>query len=343
MWIPGPTRRTAQVEFPPRADGPVGRRARLAVGIGEGGVVDLAAALWGGIIGAIAAAIVYAGFLALHWTRFDLIRFEGGLLARERSSMVYLYGLIVNIVVGALLALGYRYVFQQIHSASYVGWGALLGLVQGVVAKPADPKRFPRYQNLVEGLCEELALPLPKLWVVDSAAANAMALGRNPTEATVLVTTGLLTLLNRVELEGVLAAELSHIRGSSARLGSTAVVLGGAGGLLLEARRRGGNPLLGAAGWALLALVPLRRLAVPVQRHMRADEGAAYLTRYPPGLIGALRKLVRQPDGATLSNLGLNHLWIVDPLPGPRSDDAPDRFFDSHPPLEERLENLREL
>jgi hypothetical protein len=96
--------------------------------------VDVAAALWGGIIGAIAAAIVYVGFLALRWTRFDMIRFEGGLLARERSNMVYLYGVIVNIVVGALLALGYRYVFEQIHSASYVGWGALLGLVQGVVA-----------------------------------------------------------------------------------------------------------------------------------------------------------------------------------------------------------------
>lgn len=96
--------------------------------------MDLAAALWGGILGAIASAIVYGGFLALHWTRFDLVRFEGGLVARERTNMVYLYGVLVNLIVGALLALGYRYVFQQIDSASYVGWGALLGLVQGVVA-----------------------------------------------------------------------------------------------------------------------------------------------------------------------------------------------------------------
>ena len=239
-------------------------------------------------------------------------------------------GLGIGIAVGVLLV------------AFAPGVGERLAL-RGLGAKPADPKRFPRYQNLVEGLCEELALPLPKLWVVDSAAANAMALGRNPTEATVVVTTGLFAILNRVELEGLLAAELFHVRVSSARLGSTAVVLGGAGGLLLEARRRGGNPLLGAAGWALLALVPLRRLAVPVQRHLRADECAAYLTRYPPGLIGALRKLGRQADGATLSNLGLNHLWIVDPLPDPKSTAAPDRFFDSHPPLDERLENLREL
>jgi len=101
--------------------------------------VDIAAALWGGILGAIAAAIVYLGFLALRLTRFDLLRFEGGLLARERSSMVYLYGVVVKVVLGALLALAYRYAFEQIDSASYVGWGALLGLVQGALLLLALP------------------------------------------------------------------------------------------------------------------------------------------------------------------------------------------------------------
>lgn len=96
--------------------------------------MDVAAALWGGILGAIAAAIVYVGFLALRWTSFDLLRFQGGLVARERTNMVYLYGAILMLVLGALLGLGYRYIFEQISSASYVGWGALLGLVQGVVA-----------------------------------------------------------------------------------------------------------------------------------------------------------------------------------------------------------------
>jgi hypothetical protein len=99
----------------------------------RGGGVDIAAALWGGILGAIAAAIVYLGFLGLRLTRFDLLRFEGGLLARERTNMVYIYGVVVKLVLGALLALGYRYAFEQIHSASYVGWGALLGLAQGVL------------------------------------------------------------------------------------------------------------------------------------------------------------------------------------------------------------------
>jgi hypothetical protein len=95
--------------------------------------LDVAAALWGGILGAIAAAIVYLGFLGLGLTRFDLLRFEGGLLARERSNMVYIYGMVVKLVIGALLALAYRYAFEQIDSASYVGWGALLGLAQGVL------------------------------------------------------------------------------------------------------------------------------------------------------------------------------------------------------------------
>jgi hypothetical protein len=96
--------------------------------------VDVAAALWGGIIGAIVAATVYAGFLGLRWTRLDLLRFEGGLMARERSSMVYIYGGLVQVVGGALLALAYRQLFQRFGSATYVGWGALFGLAQGVLA-----------------------------------------------------------------------------------------------------------------------------------------------------------------------------------------------------------------
>ncbi|HEU4396293.1 MAG TPA: hypothetical protein VFU54_00485 [Actinomycetota bacterium] len=96
--------------------------------------MDVAAALWGGIIGAIVAATVYAGFLGLRLTRFDLLRFEGGVLIRDRSGMVYIYGAVVQVVGGALLALAYRLVFQQLDSATLVGWGALLGLAQGVLA-----------------------------------------------------------------------------------------------------------------------------------------------------------------------------------------------------------------
>ncbi|HJU02560.1 MAG TPA: hypothetical protein VJ966_15310 [Actinomycetes bacterium] len=101
--------------------------------------MDVAAALWGGIIGAIVAATVYAGFLGLRLTRLDLLRFEGGLVVRDRTNMVYIYGVIVQVVAGALLALVYRQVFEQLGSATMVGWGALLGLVQGVLAVLALP------------------------------------------------------------------------------------------------------------------------------------------------------------------------------------------------------------
>jgi heat shock protein HtpX len=227
----------------------------------------------------------------------------------------------------------------------------LLGLAPGagerlalrtLHARPSDPDRYPRYHNLVDGLCAEAGLPVPRLWLIDSDAANALALGRGPSESAVVVTRGLIERLNRVELEGVLAAELSHIRGSSARLGAMAVVLGGLPGLLLEARRRGGNALLGVLGAVLLVLVPLRRLAIPPQRHLRADESAAYLTRYPPGMIAALRKLAADEHGPEVANLGLDHLWIVPPRPAP-PDARVDRRFENHPPLAERIESLREL
>jgi hypothetical protein len=95
--------------------------------------VDVAAALWGGIVGAIMMATVYVGFLGLRLTRLDLVRFEGGLLARDSSPMVYIYGAFLHLVLGAVIALGYRWIFEQIHSATYVGWGALIGVAQGVL------------------------------------------------------------------------------------------------------------------------------------------------------------------------------------------------------------------
>jgi hypothetical protein len=95
--------------------------------------VDVAAALWGGIVGAIMMATVYVGFLGLRLTRLDLVRFEGGLLVRDSSAMVYIYGVFFHLALGAVLALGYRWIFEQIHSATYVGWGALVGLGHGVL------------------------------------------------------------------------------------------------------------------------------------------------------------------------------------------------------------------
>lgn len=96
--------------------------------------MDVAAALWGGIAGSIAMLMIYGGFLGLHLTRLDLLRLEGNLLTGERSSLVYIYGLVVQLSLGALAGLAYRWVFLQLDSATFVGWGALIGLVHGIAA-----------------------------------------------------------------------------------------------------------------------------------------------------------------------------------------------------------------
>jgi hypothetical protein len=95
--------------------------------------VDVATAIWGGIVGTIALVAVYGGFLATRLTRLDLVRFQGHAISQEHSSLVYVYGAIFQLVLAAAFSVGYYYIFKQIDSATYAGWGALLGLAQGVL------------------------------------------------------------------------------------------------------------------------------------------------------------------------------------------------------------------
>jgi heat shock protein HtpX len=182
-----------------------------------------------------------------------------------------------------------------------VGEGAAL---RDAGARPADPRHLPRYHNLVAGLCQAAGLPKPRLYVVDSDAVNAFTVGRDPERAALVVTRGLLTGLNRVELEGVLAHELNHAWSWGARLATLGVALGRVPGLL--------------------------RLAAPPRREFDADEAGARLTRYPPGLVSALRKLSASGDPPP-GGRGLGHLWIV--APGDPT----------HPPLDARIAALQEL
>jgi heat shock protein HtpX len=169
-------------------------------------------------------------------------------------------------------------------------------------AEPADPQRLPRYHNLVEGLCQAAGLPMPRLYLVDSDAANAFSIGRDPERGALVVTRGLLTGLNRVEVEGVLAHELNHIWSWGARLATLGVALG-----------RVPGPL---------------RLVAPPRREFDADEAGARLTRYPPGLVSALKKLAAGDPPPIRPHLG--HLWIVAPDP-------------THPPVAARIAALQEL
>jgi len=240
-------------------------------------------------------------------------------------------------------------------------------------AREADPTEHARLHNLVEGLCIAGGLPKPRLYVIDDAAPNAFATGRDPKHAAIAVTTGLLAKLDRVELEGVLAHELSHIKNYDILVSTLAVTLVGVVTLIADFTLRflwwggprhrddrssgGGGPaaIIAILGFVLLLLSPLvarvMQLAVSRRREALADMSGVSLTRYPPGLISALEKLRDDQTVVHSGSRATAHLWIESPLA--RRDDEPhagrgdsswlNRLFETHPPLEERIAALREL
>jgi heat shock protein HtpX len=232
-------------------------------------------------------------------------------------------------------------------------------------AKPADPQQYQRLHNLVEGLCIAAGLPKPRVYIVDDAAPNAFATGRSPKHAAIAVTTGLLEKMNRVELEGVIAHELSHVRNYDILVSTLAVTLVGSIALLTnigmrmmwwnggrvrrEGDRNGGNPLA-ILGLVLLIFAPiiakLMQAAVSRRRETLADVSACQMTRYPPGLISALEKLRDDVTVTHAATTATAHLWIEQPMSGVGDNGkfgAINRMFDTHPPLEERIALLREL
>ena len=233
-------------------------------------------------------------------------------------------------------------------------------------AHPADELEYARLHNLVEGLCIASGLPKPGVYVVDDPAPNAFATGRNPQHASIAVTTGLLEQMNRVELEGVVAHELSHIRNYDILVSTLAVTMVGAVALLTDmairtmwwnggrVRREGDhgdhtNPLA-FIGFALLILAPIvakaMQAAISRQRETLADVSACQMTRYPPGLISALEKLQADQTATHSASTATAHLWIEQPMSGLGDDGrlgGPHGWFDTHPPLEERIALLREL
>ena len=235
-------------------------------------------------------------------------------------------------------------------------------------ARPADPVEYARLHNLVEGLCIAGGLPKPRVYVINDPAPNAFATGRNPRHAAVAVTTGLLEKMNRVELEGVLAHELSHVKNYDILVSTLAVTLVGVivlmsdfalrfmwwGGPRSRDRERegGGGPqaIFALVGIALLLLAPLAarlmQFAVSRRREALADISGVAMTRYPPGLIAALEKLKDDTTVVESSSRATAHLWIESPLARTKEEGRMsrlNRLFETHPPLEERIQALKEL
>lgn len=229
-------------------------------------------------------------------------------------------------------------------------------------AKPVDRKSNPELCRLVENLCIASGLPQPKIFVIEDTAPNAFATGRDPKHAAVVFTTGILQKLDRLELEGVVAHELSHIKNYDIRLMATVTILVGLVALLADmffrmmfwggGRRdndnnRGGNGIIMIIAVVLAILSPiiaqLIQLAVSRRREFLADASGVLLTRHPDGLAAALLKISADKEPLEAANKGTAHLYIANPFKDNHKGGVNwfANLFNTHPPIEERVKALR--
>lgn len=227
-------------------------------------------------------------------------------------------------------------------------------------AKQIKKHDHPELFNLVENLSIGEGMPMPKIYIMHDASPNAFATGRDPKHAAVAVTTGILEKLNKTELEGVLAHELSHIKNYDTRLLAITAVLVGFislladlfmrhmwwGGMRNDRNSRSSSIVLVVA-IALAILAPvvasLIQLAISRRREFLADASGALLTRYPEGLASALEKISSDPKPLKAANGATAHLFIVNPLKGKGFSGWLTNLFSTHPPLEERVRILRSM
>ena len=229
-------------------------------------------------------------------------------------------------------------------------------------ARPVDRDTEPYLVNVIEGLSIAAGLPVPKAYVIDDPAPNAFATGRNPDNAAIAVTRGLMEKLDRLELEGVVAHELAHVKNYDTLVQTLTAVLAGTVVLLSDwmirsfwwggARRRSSNQGGGQAqaifmliGIVLAVLAPvfaaLIQMAISRKREYLADANGALLTRYPPGLAGALRKIAGDHEKLKVANKATEALYIYNPLRD--YGGGLNALFNTHPPIEERIRRLEAM
>jgi len=231
-------------------------------------------------------------------------------------------------------------------------------------ARQISHEDSPQLWNVVEEISIAGGMPMPKVYLIEDEAMNAFATGRDPKSASVAITRGLLQNLNREELQGVMAHEMSHVRNYDIRFAMLMAVMVGSIVLLADVVRRsifysslggrrrrdsrsGGQAqaVLAIAAVVLSIIAPLLatiiQLAVSRQREYLADASAVELTRNPAGLISALKKLTADTAELKNSSQGMQHLYIVNPLL--RKKKGKDSLFSTHPALESRIERLEGL
>jgi heat shock protein HtpX len=301
-------------------------------------------------------------------------------IARNKRRTVFL-------IVGTVIVVGgLGYLFGLLLATGPVGLGVALVIaaamswysyryghrlvLRAARARLVTHEEEPRLHNVVEGLAIAAGLPKPKVYVVPEKAPNAFATGPNPEDSHIAVTQGLLETMNRVELEGVVAHEMSHIRDRDILLGTIVATLVGSVVLIAEfmlrwffwggggfggrGRRSDGGEggavfaALAVAGLILAILSPLIaqviKMAMSRRREYLADAEGAMLTRYPPGLASALRKIAADTTPMRVANNATAHLWLNQPsrVPG-EGNHWFESLFSTHPPIADRIRILEEM
>lgn len=228
-------------------------------------------------------------------------------------------------------------------------------------AQPLEKRKNPEVYNLVENLSITAGLPTPKIYIIQEEQPNAFATGRDENHAVVALTTGLIKILNKSELEGVIAHELSHIKNCDILLSTVIVVLVGMmiiisdwfiritfwGGLKGRDNDRSSlGVILMVVGVLFIVLSPILakiiQFSISRKREFLADSSGVLLTRHPQGLISALKKIESYPHSAKLANNATAHLFISNPFRGKKSKSFFVKLFATHPLVEERISKLRE-
>lgn len=291
-------------------------------------------------------------------------------LYTQQSKNVTKTWLLVSVFLAIVIGLGY-FLSVYYNNPSILVFAFLFSLGMNITsfwfsdqiaiasagAIPADEKQYLELHRIVENLAITAGLPKPKLYIIPDMAPNAFATGRNKEHASVAVTQGLLQLLDRTELEGVIAHELSHIGNKDILLQSMVVVLVGFISLISnmflhgmfsggnrDSDSKGGN-VLAIVGIVLLILSPiigtLIQLSISRKREFLADASGSLLTRYPEGLAKALEKINSAGMKMRSANNATAHMYIANPFGPKASVSWLSKLFMTHPPAEERIQILR--
>ncbi len=298
---------------------------------------------------------------------------KGKNLYEHRSSNIFKTWLLLTIFFAFVIGIGWF--FSQIYgNSSILVIAVAISVSMSVIsywysdkivlrmahAEPVGRDTHPELYRIVENLAITAGLPMPRPYIIHEQAPNAFATGRNYTHAVVAVTDGLLQRLDRSELEGVIAHELSHIGNRDMLVSTMVVVLVGFVSLTANffmrslfyrsmfgrgSRGGGGNTIVLVVGIIGAILLPIAALliqmAVSRKREFLADASGALLTRYPDGLANALEKIASDPTPMRIANNTTAHLWLDDPFKGKKRASWWHKLFLTHPPTEERVAALR--